>query len=103
MIIDAFQFAKAGTVTLSVTDSSQKVTFSKSGQNIEFNNPSSTVTLFVEHSVADNNPTANTTTSYPVLPGHCKIIRMPDGATTLAYIGSAAGPTTMYVSQGDGV
>lgn len=102
MIVDAFRWTQAGTTTLSVTNSSQQAAV-KAGQCVEVNNPSSTVTLFLEHDAAENNPTANTTTSYPVLPGHCKIFRMPDGATKLAYIGSAAGPTTMYITNGEGV
>lgn len=102
MIVDAFRWTQAGTTALSVTDSSQIATV-KAGQCVEVNNPSSTITLFLEHNVETNAPTANTTTSYPVLPGHCKIFRMPDGATKLAYIGSGAGPTTMYITNGEGV
>lgn len=102
MIVDAFRWTQAGTTALSVTNSSQTATV-KAGQCIEVNNPSTTVTLFLEHDAAQNAPTANTTTSYPVLPGQCKIFRMPDGATKLAYIGSAAGPTTMYITNGEGI
>lgn len=101
MIIDAFRWTKAGTLVLSVTTSSQQATLA-AGQCVELNNPSSnTATVYFEHSVDDNNPTANTTTSYPVYPGQCKIIRMPDGATKLAYIGS--GSCTASLSTGEGV
>lgn len=101
-IVDAFRWTDAGTTTLSATDSSQS-TAVKAGSCVEVNNPSSTVTIFLEHKADNTTATANTTTSYPVMPGHCKIFRMPDGVTNLAYIGSAAGPTTFYITNGEGV
>lgn len=108
MNVDAFQWTKAGTQTLSVTSSSQQIVV-KAGASIEVTNPAlvaGTATannevLYLEHSTADNNPTANTTTSYPVYPGQCKIFRMPDGATTLAYIGTNS--FTATISAGVGI
>lgn len=101
MQIDAFKPRTAGTLTLSATAASQQVTIAGGG-NIEVNNPATTGVIYLEQDGQGNNPTANTTTSYPVYPGQRKIIRMQDGATLLAYIGSIAGPTVFTISIGEG-
>lgn len=102
MQVDAFKPALAGTTVLSVTDSSQSLTLT-TGSYLEIQNPSATVTIFVEQARNGTTATANTTTSYPILPGQSKIVRRHEGCTIMAYIGSAAGPTTAYVTTGEGV
>jgi hypothetical protein len=103
MQVDAFQPTIAGSVVLSVTNTSQKVTL-PAGSYIEIQVPTaSTTTAFFEQDTSANNPTANTTTSYPVMAGQAKLIRRQPGVTVLAYIGTVAGPNTVYISCGEGV
>ena len=67
----------------------------------EFNN-AGTAVVCVEWSVSGGSAVTSTmTTSYPILPGQCKTLQRPQGATHLANIAASAGQT-LYVTAGKG-
>lgn len=41
-----------------------------------------------------------TTSAFAIPPGQSHVLVVPTGATHLAHIGSAAGPTTLYMTRG---
>lgn len=103
MQIDAFSPVSPGvSQTLSVTGGSAASATLGAGSYVEIQN-AGTLAVFAEWKAADNNPTAVVATSYPILAGQSKIIRLPAGVTKIAFIGAAAGPTTVYVTTGEGV
>lgn len=114
MLIDVFKPAHLQTIAISVTGSSQLVLIPGSGTTIEVCNPSSSVTVFVETCPAAGTiipdpstaivPIVGTAGSYPILPGQSKKItrHIANNETYLSVIGSAAGPTVIYVTPGLG-
>lgn len=102
MQVDAFMPTVSGTQTVSVGATSTQTAALAAGSLVEINN-AGVLTVFVEQDPVNNNPVASVSSSYPVLAGQSKIFRRMTGVTKLALIGSAAGPTTVYVSTGEGV
>lgn len=100
MQVDAFMPAVNGTVLVNVTTSNQVIAMTGSGNDVELQN-TGTANFFVEQDPVNNTPVAVVATSYPVLPGQSKVIRLRPGVTKLAFIGAAA--TAAFVSFGDGV
>jgi hypothetical protein len=102
MQVDAFLPANAATQTLSVTGASGLSAALGAGGSIEIQN-AGTLAVFAAWDAASNAPTAAVATGYPILAGQAKIIRLPAGTTKIALIGAAAGPTTVYVTPGEGM
>lgn len=91
-----------GTVSISVTASSNNVQYQATedaNSCVRLYNSSSTVIIFVE---IDSSPVvATTTNSMPIPPGGVAIIGGP--YQYIAAIGSAAGPSVLYITPGNGV
>ena len=100
---NAFAPEGAKTVTLSVTASSGNVQVRTNAnareRHVRIYNPSTTVTVFVRFG-ADNTVAATTTTDMPIAPGRTEILSA--AGDWVAAIGSAAGPTTVYFTPGEG-
>lgn len=98
--VPAFEPVPGGTVTLSVTASSGNKQWNAGNlsRHCRIYNPSTTVTVFVEF--GDSAVAATTTTSAPVGPGQTQVFA--SGQPYVAAIGSAAGPTTVYFTPGEG-
>jgi hypothetical protein len=100
MLIDAFRIDRNNsTVAISITGASAATNLPASGGFLELQNTGPNI-AFIETSPAG--VTAVTTTSYPVLAGQSKIVRIKDGDAVINVIGSAAGGT-LYVTPGVGV
>src|SRR5271154_3155783 len=77
--------------------------FASGGECIEVSNVGP-ATIFIESCGGPNGTVAATVAnSYAILSGQCKIIGMHNGDTGISAIGSAAGPTTLFVTRGNGV
>lgn len=92
-------FAPIVTTSLTPTATSAAVAIDPAATTLEFNNTSD-VTVFVRWATAS--PTA-VVTDYPVLPGHCKVVRCESGNAFLAAItGAVAATAPFYVTSGNG-
>lgn len=105
-----------GTIALSVTGSSGQATLNteptdganpdtSAGPQIEIVNTSTTLTVFAEFGT---NPTATIPVaggangSLPILPSSRRILTILGRPAKIALIASGAGPTLVYVTQGNG-
>ena len=91
--------------TISVTGSPTATALTGGGaptrQTVELQNAGS-LWVFVDFGTSSGVTTA-VATGYPVGPGQSKLVTIPAGYTHIAAIGSAAGPTTLYVTVGMGI
>jgi len=120
-ITDAFLPSNNSTVTVSVgagvTHGAFPITPNPSGavdppwrsggEYIEVQNAGA-VTVFLETGPGTNVPTtcavvAAVASSYPILAGQSKIIKRAPGDTNFSVIGAAAGPTTLFMTLGNGI
>lgn len=90
-------FAPKVTASITATTTSGAVAINPMVQELELNNTGDVI-VFVRWGPAS--PTA-VVTDYPVLPGHCKTIRIRTGNTFLAAI-TATGSALLYVTSGNG-
>src|SRR5690242_728936 len=98
----AFTPDPAATVNLGVTASTGRVlvrTTTKLPRHCRIYNSSATVIVFVES--GGSTVTASTSTSMPIPPGEVEVISLL--GDYVAAIGSAAGPTTVYFTPGEGI
>ena len=113
MLVDAFKPSYQGTVTCSVTAASQTFKLDDQGECLLVQNTSAAVTIFCE--TGTSSVVAAVASGFPVLPGATRVIRRKSAADSnqmsanpglpdnyIAIIGSAAGPTNVYVSSGAG-
>lgn len=100
--IKAFRPDPKSTVILAVTAASQalQVRTNNNSRHLRVYNPSATVIVFVEFS-NNSGIVATTTTGMPVPPGGVEIFSGVD--QYIAAIGSAAGPTNVYFTPGEGL
>ena len=110
---NAFQPGILAQTTLSVTASSGFTLippttggtgqWAQGGECLEITNVGPAV-VFLEF-CGGGNPivTATVANSYAVLAGQCKIVSMHPGDNGVSAIGSAAGPTVVYVTRGNGI
>ena len=119
-MVDAFLPANLGTLTLSVTAAAIGARIPtggvtgafgshSGGEYLEIQNVGPQI-VFVETSpgaspggVDTPSVTATVANSYPVLVGQRKIIRRAQGDSFISVIGAAAGPSTVYVTPGNGI
>ena len=94
-------FAPGATITLSVTGSSGTGSIASNANSLEIQNAGSVI-VFVRVGASASVGSA-VITDYPILPGMSKIITKAYGADTIAAIGASAGPTTVYVTSGEGM
>ena len=90
---------KTQTITVGTSSTNTALNF-PDGDTYEFNNDG-TATVFVEWSTSGSPVTTTVTTSYPILPGQCKVLKKPRDATHLANISGTASQT-LYVTSGSG-
>jgi hypothetical protein len=101
MMIDAFLPAPGKTVTISVGAAATETLLPTGGEFLEYNN-SGTTTVFVETGKAPLTA-ATVAVSYPILAGHCKIVRRDQLSDRISTIGAVAGPVSLFVTAGTGV
>lgn len=85
--------------TVDVTGSSAQTTIATGQNQIRFFNAGAVI-VFYE---IGSNPTAAVATSTPLFPGNEVTFTKDANATKLAMIGASAGPTTVYVTTGQGL
>ena len=101
MLGNAFQPATLGQVTISVAATSSFTAVPGNGDCLQIYNSGTTVLVFIESCGGSNGVTAATVAgSYCVPPGANVVIARHPGDTGISAIGSAAGPTNLYVSAG---
>lgn len=101
MLIDPFQPGNQSQTTCSVTAASQFFLCGGNGYAVEVWNAGSN-TVFIETTSAGTGNSATVANSYPVGPGQCKVIQMHPQDTGITAIASVAGPTTLFVTRGNG-
>jgi hypothetical protein len=105
---DAFLPDKTGTVSLSVTGSSGRVAITPNRTQYTLYNAGSTIVFveFGDNTITSAVPSGATPGGFPVAPGAIITISIQAVAgvmpTNIAAIGSAAGPSTLYISSGAG-
>lgn len=98
----AFTAFSNKTQTVSVTGSNVNTALTwPDADTYEFNNAGTATVFFVWSAAGGGAVTSTTTSSYPILPGQCKVVRRPKGATHIAVIATSA-TQTLYVSAGTG-
>jgi len=100
MMIDPFQPAAAGSTTCSVGVADAFFAIPGNGECLELNNLG-TATIFVETDGVTISTVAN---SYPIQPGHCKIVkRLPNPGTPGIRAISTVAAQSLIVSVGNGI
>jgi hypothetical protein len=115
MMVDSFLPSNLGSVTIAVGAAASATAIPKGsipqvdlqkqgGQFLTLTNQGAVggVTIFVETSPGGS-VVATVAQSYPVLGGQRVVIRRGMGDDTISAIGSAAGPTNLIVSVGNGI
>lgn len=103
MRIDNFKGAQGKGKTLSVAGTSQQFT-TAGGQALDIFNSGATQ-VFFNYNTDNSLATATTADggwSFMIGAGQRKVFDIPSGITNFACIGSAAGPSSVYVAEGEG-
>jgi hypothetical protein len=100
MIIDPFQPTRLGQTTCSVTAASQFFIIPGDGGAVELYNAGTNI-VFVDFANSTSGA-ATVANSYPVGPNQCKTVQRLPGTLGINAIGAVAGPTTLYVTVGNG-
>ena len=112
MMIDAFLPTLAGSVTIPVGVASSTTTIPigtpgqqnpqrSGGEYLELNN-TGTAAIFIEICTPAQIIAATVAASYPILAGHCKIVRRAEACTIITAISGSAGQS-LIVSVGNGI
>lgn len=103
--IDAFMMLENNkTVVIAVGAASATTLIPGQGEFLSLTNQAAAggVIIFVETCQKPNAVAAVVATSLPVLPATTRIIRRKPGDDSISTIGSAAGPTNLSVTPGNG-